>query len=89
MAHGFSASSKSPARENAVHESRSRRAKPDNKSTVCITPARTLDAPAPVSSTKNQTAGMPSAAQSVRLFAQRSMIIPASKLTCIPDTATT
>ena len=62
--HGFCASSIRSAAQMAVGGSFSRRTSGAHRSSVCITPARTADAGAPVIRMKNTITGIPSAAAS-------------------------
>ena len=65
----------------------SRRSTGAISSRLCITPARTAEGEAPVTSTKAQTSPMPVRAL-LRPPPNKNCISPTRNTTCIPDTAT-
>ena len=88
IAHGFATNSTNSTAAIDVGGSSSRPASGASISSASIHPARTLDAAAPVITTKNATTGKPIAAASRRFPPQRIKIMPNRMLTCIPLTAT-
>ena len=86
--HGFSSISASAAAPREVGASYSRRISGARSRSVCMTPARTADADAPVIRTKNTMTGMPIMAARRRLPPQSRTITPSKMETCIPETAT-